>query len=204
MRAVLQVQHRFEPPRIALLAGRLCGRGWALQPLGGTHAPPACYSRGLQVKTEIGALGIMLAIAAATACGPSRAPAKPVATNVRLAVLPAESDAFPKAAQAATDSLSNATIGGIDQKQLSKVSLEVVQLSIECVEPTVACYEAVGKTLSANRLLFAQIAPDGKQVKVSVTLFDVDASVPRTVQKLFDSEQAATAGIGDLVAEATR
>ncbi|HEY5928289.1 MAG TPA: hypothetical protein VIV11_41660 [Kofleriaceae bacterium] len=124
--------------------------------------------------------------------------------NVKLAVLPAESAKFPQAAKAITDSLTNATVAGVDRKEVSKVSLEVVQLSIECLEPTVDCYQAVGKSLAANRLLFAQVSGRSKHVKITVTLFDVDAKSPKTAQKTFGSEKEATAGVADLVAEATR
>jgi hypothetical protein len=123
---------------------------------------------------------------------------------VKLAVLPTESIAFPKAARAATESLTNVRVGGIDQTRMSMVSLEIVQLSIECVEPTAACYTAVGRSLAANRLLFAQIVSEHKQLKVTVTLFDVDANHPKAVEKLFATEQEATAGVAGLVAEATR
>lgn len=126
-------------------------------------------------------------------------------TKVTLAVLPAESVSFPRAAKAATESLAAATVSGVDETQVSKVSLEVVQLSIECVEQTVECYEKVGKSLAANRLLFAQLAADGnKQVKVTVTLFDVDAREPRRAEKVFASERDASNGVAALVAEATR
>jgi hypothetical protein len=122
-----------------------------------------------------------------------------------LAVLPAESDRFPQVAEAITASLTNAAVTGIDRTEVSKVSLEVVQLSIECVEPTADCYEAVGKSLAANRLLFALLEPDGKRrVRVTVTLFDVDSRAPKTAKKVFASEQDASAGVADLVAEATR
>lgn len=136
---------------------------------------------------------------------PPAAPAQATAAKVTLAVLPAESVAFPHAAQAATQSLAAATVSGVDETQLSKVSLEVVQLSIECVEQTTDCYAKVGKSLEANRLLFAQLAPDGnKQVKVTVTLFDVDAREPKQAEKVYASEREATKGVADLVAEATR
>ncbi len=126
-------------------------------------------------------------------------------TKITLAVLPAESISFPRAAKAATESLAAATVRGVDETQVSKVSLEVVQLSIECVEQTVECYEKVGKSLAANRLLFAQLAADGnKQVKVTVTLFDVDAGEPRRAEKVFASERDASDGVAALVAEATR
>ncbi|HEY5946209.1 MAG TPA: hypothetical protein VIV40_11990 [Kofleriaceae bacterium] len=128
----------------------------------------------------------------------------PAASGVTLAVLPAESDKFPQAAHAITESLTKANVAGVAKKQVSKVSLEVVQLSIECVEPSPKCYAAVGKSLAADRLLFAQVAGSRKQVKVTVTLFDVDARAPKTAKKTFTSEQQATAGVADLVAEATR
>jgi hypothetical protein len=147
-------------------------------------------------------VGWALAVAA---CHSAPKRTAPGVTKVTLAVLPAESDAYPKAAKAITDSLTKATVSGIDERQVSKVSLEVVQLSIECVEQTSACYEAVGRSLAANRLLFAQIAPSKKkQVKVTVTLFDVDAKNPHAAEKVFANEKAATDGIGALVAEATR
>jgi hypothetical protein len=125
---------------------------------------------------------------------------------VKLVALPAESEAFPKLARAATDSLSRAQVTGLGAAQVSKVSLEVVQLSIECVDPSAACYQAVGRSLTANGLLFAQIATSKqRQLKITVTLFDVDAKAPRTkAEKVFASEDDATAGIAELVAEATR
>ncbi len=143
------------------------------------------------------------------ACGghspPPAAPTPPKV--VTLAILPAESDAFPVAAKATTDSLSRAHVAGVDRTQVSKVSLEVVQLSIECVEATPACYQQVGKTLAADRLLFAQIAPGPKrkQLKVTVSLFDVQvAGEPKTAEKVFTSEKDAQSGIDALVGEVAR
>lgn len=142
-----------------------------------------------------------IAMTCAMACGPMR---KRDANRVTLAVLPAESNDFPKAAQAYTTSLARAAVRGVDHTELSKVSLEVVQLSIECVEPTTTCYAQVGKSLAADRLLFAQLSGGKRNVKVTVTLFDVDAGTPKRAQKVFASERAATAGAARLVAEATR
>ena len=64
----------------------------------------------------------------------------------------------------------------------------------------------MGRSLTANSLLFAQIAALKKrQLKITITLFDVDARAPRTkAEKVFDSEDEATAGVAELVAEATR
>ena len=144
------------------------------------------------------------ALIACAGCAPHKPRVRPTA-KVKLAVLPAESDKFPTTARAITDSLATAEVAGIDEREVSKVSLEVVQLSIECVEPTIGCYEAVGKQLSVNRLLFAQIgAEKKKQLKVTVTLFDVDTRAPRSAQRIFANEKEASAGVADLVAEATR
>jgi len=153
------------------------------------------------------------AIAATAAC--AKPQPKPVVAAVevprlKLAVLAVESDRFPAAAAAATASLATAKVIGVDDIEVSKVSLEVVQLSIECVEPTSECYGAVGRSLSANRLLFAQIAPSSKKrraqdLRVTVTLFDVDTSAPaKTAEKVFRNERDASAGIDTLIAEATR
>ena len=143
------------------------------------------------------------------ACGSAHPPpVSPVARSPKLAlaVIPAESDAFPRAAEAVSASLAAANITGIAEKRVSRVSLEVVQLSIECVDPTRACYEAIGRSMSANRLLFARI--DGatrRQLKITVTLFDVDAkAAARTQEKVFASEDDATAGAAALVAEVAR
>ena len=139
------------------------------------------------------------------ACGharPAPASAPPAASaHVQLAVLPAESDAFPGAARAITASLTAAKITGADT-HVSKVSLEVVQLSLECVEPTPVCYDAIGRSMSANRLLFARI--DGgatkRELKVTVMLYDVDAkATARTAEAVFASESEAAAGAGALV-----
>jgi hypothetical protein len=171
------------------------------------------------------------------ACSKSSSPPakKPVAAitkpKLKLAVLAVESDKFPKVAEAATQSLAKVQLTGwaygVDEVEVSKVSLEVVQLSIECVEQTPDCYQAVGKSLAANRLLFAQIVPDApaaaaaaagpkathvrrpatkqRDIRVTVTMFDVDAQTPaKTAVKVFPSEQDATDGIDTLVAEATK
>lgn len=145
------------------------------------------------------------------ACGPARpvpaAPQPPPPSKVQLTVIPAESDAFPRAARAVSASLSSAQVAGIAATAVSRVSLEVVQLSIECVDPTDACYRAIGRSMSANRLLFARIDRGATrwQLRVTVTLYDVDAgSAKRIAAKLFPTEDHAVAGAAALVAEATQ
>jgi hypothetical protein len=166
------------------------------------------------MATHRGKFGTLL-VAAISACAHSHPPevttrastSSPApGSTAKLVVLPAESHAFPKAAKATNDSLLRAQVDGLGAAQVSKVSLEVVQLAIECVEPSITCYEAVGHSLAANDLLFAQIAAvKRQQLKVTITLFDVDAKTPRTkAEKVFASEDEATAGIAELVAKATR
>ncbi len=145
----------------------------------------------------------LLAVVVAAGCHPPPAHT-PVAHHVKLAVLPAESAAFPRAAKAATDALLGARVDA--DRQLSKVSLEVVQLSIECVDATPACLQAAGKSLAADELLFAQLAAEPKKhVRLTVTRFDVAAGRVRgTANKVFASEGEASAGAVRLVEEATR
>lgn len=155
------------------------------------------------------ASALLLSVALA-ACGhPAQTPHGPTTAGpkpVTLAVLPAESSDFPAAAKAVTDALAHAHITGVDRTQVSKVSLEVVQLSIECVEPSPACYQFVARSLSADRILFAQIAPGPKrkQLKVTVSLFAMTDLFPHTAERVFASEQEATAKVGELLAEVTR
>jgi hypothetical protein len=147
---------------------------------------------------------MMAAAMAAFGCGAH--PATPVAPAPKLvlAVMPAESMVFPGAATAASNALAHVQVKGIDEIKVWKASLEVVQMQIECVDTTPACYVAAGKELHADRLLFAQIG-GRKQVDVTVTLFDVASSTqPRTAHDVFDDEAAAIAGIPKLVAEATK
>jgi regulator of protease activity HflC (stomatin/prohibitin superfamily) len=150
----------------------------------------------------------LMSTMAMSACGQAPAPVPPVPpSKVQLAVIPAESDAFPKAARAVSASLAAAKVSGIDETRVSKVSLEVVQLSVECVDPTSACYEAIGRSMAANRLLFARIdrGTARRQLKITVTLFDVDAKAEqRTAAKVFATEAEATAGAAALVEEVTR
>ena len=151
-------------------------------------------------------------------CSHARPPARPVVAAAppppppppKLVVLLAESDRFPELARATTETLLAARVAGLATAKESKVSLEVVQLSIECVEPTAKCYAAVGKSLSANKLLLGHIAPVGKRrrdksVRVTITLFDVDEKTLKTkAERVFANETEAAAGLADLVAEATK
>jgi hypothetical protein len=159
----------------------------------------------LQSRTRVIVIGAVALFGCARAKPPEAPPY--VAGSHRLVALPADSISYPSAAERATAFLQRTRVRGFDAPELAKVSLEVAQLSIECVEPSEACYTAVGKSLSANQLLFAQFdaGPEAEQVRVSVTLFDVDgATTKRTARKVFETEQDAVYGLRDVVEEATK
>jgi hypothetical protein len=133
----------------------------------------------------------------------------PVQDNrVKLAVLPVESDSYPRAARAINDLLRNVHVRGVDDYFVSKVGLEVVQLSIECVEQSDSCYAAVGKSLMSQRLLLAQIAPMGtrrrdKGLRVTFTLFDVETgSAVNVVDHTYKNENDALGGLSELLERA--
>jgi hypothetical protein len=75
------------------------------------------------------------------------------------------------------------------------------------VEPNASCYEAVGKELAANQLLFAEIVngPRKDSIRVTITLFDVDLKKRRkAASKVFASEEDVVWGVADVIAEATK
>lgn len=123
-----------------------------------------------------------------------------------FAIIPAESERFPRAAERANASMREARIEGLDPPQMSNISLEMLQLSIECIDPTLDCYEAVGKTLQASQILFTEITRGRKrkEVEVKVTLFDVDNRKLRGKEtKRFPSEAAAEKGVEAVIAKVT-
>jgi hypothetical protein len=128
---------------------------------------------------------------------------------VKLAILPVESDSFPKLAAGLNAMLHDVQLKGVDDYFLSKVTLDVVQLSIECIEKNNSCYSQVGRSMDAQRVLLALIQPNGpakkkhKPVKVSVMLFNVDEGQPQhQSSKEFDNEEAASTGLNALMQDA--
>jgi len=123
-----------------------------------------------------------------------------------MAVFPAESAEFPKTAKAMTSALSGTKVNGVEDTLVAKTSLGDAQLLIECNDPTPDCYSAVGKSLEADRLLFAIIAKEPKKkLKISITLFDVAAHRDwGHAEKVFATEAEAAAGLDGLIHEATK
>jgi hypothetical protein len=135
----------------------------------------------------------------------------PTRHRMKLAVLPVESDSFPRLAKSINGVFHDLQVNGIEDYFLSKVTLEVAQLAIECVDQTNECWVAVGKSLSSDRMLMAQIganaAAKGKKklraVELTVTYFDVESGQPLHVSnKSFKSEDEALRGMKDLIDDA--
>jgi hypothetical protein len=167
-------------------------------------------------RLRIAALALPLIVAIGCAHKPATVdpPPPPPPPRVKLAVLKVESDQFPDVAKALNNQLREVQIKGVDDYFLSKVTLEVVQLSIECVEQTPACYQAVGRSLSAQKLLMAQISAGptprrGKRkdrvpsVGLVVTLFDVEGGEPiQRIEHSFKNENEAVQGAAEVVTAA--
>jgi hypothetical protein len=161
---------------------------------------------GSRAGQVVAALGFALLGACATTGSHSghRAAEAAQPRRVKLAVLPLESDLHPRLAKTLNELFRGARVTGVDDYFVSKVTLEVVQLSIECVDPTNACYAAVGKSLGSDQLLMATVAPSGKRrdrsVRVEITLFDVATGQPvHSAQRIFKSEGDAVGGARSLV-----
>jgi hypothetical protein len=138
--------------------------------------------------------------------GPYVLPDRPTPPKgIRLAVLPVESDGFPEVAEWFSNLLADVRVSGVDEYFKTRVALEVVQLSIECVDATPQCYSQVGKSLQANKLLMAVITAGGgrkrdRTVKVRVMLFDVDKGAEITsAEKQFKNKDEALADAEELV-----
>jgi hypothetical protein len=120
---------------------------------------------------------------------------------VRLAWLPVEPRASATLAGLLNGRLARVAVDGVTDTVQAPVSLEMAQLAIECIERTPACYSAVGRSLGADRLLWAEVerGPRGA-LTVRVSLFDVvGAALVRKVEHAYPNGAAARAGVAALV-----
>ncbi len=161
------------------------------------------------MSSRVFALGLVLLTGCPPPAAPPRTATEPPPEHrqkdrVKLAVLPVEGDVFPKLANGLNTQLAGVKMRAVDDYFMSKVTLEVVQLSIECVEATPQCYSAVGKSLAAQWLLFGSLAVRKHRhgVKVSLTLFDVNSStVVKTTEREFKNDGEALDNVPRLLAE---
>ena len=118
-----------------------------------------------------------------------------------MAVMPADSLLFADIASALDEQLGHARVVG-GRMIRAKVSMEVAQLAIECIQATPDCYAAVARSLNADRLMWAQIVPAEQKIRVTVLLFDAGAGTTAKRTRTYDGAQAARAGVAELVEHA--
>jgi len=144
---------------------------------------------------------LLLALGCASRSPPPPRTAQKAAPPARLTWLPAESTAGRGLAKAVNEQLGQVSLPGARASVKSAVSMEVAQLAIECTEPTPSCYGAVGRSLGADEMLWAELGGGGssRDVRVALLLYDVRAgAAPRRVERTFDSVDAARAGVAAL------
>jgi hypothetical protein len=159
----------------------------------------------------VGLAGPILLLSFA-ACASSQAPpvetakkAEP-AREQRLAWMPLDPFDAPAVAQAVNDQMGRVKLAGTSAGVKAAVSMEVAQLAIECIQPTPSCYTAVARSLGADRIMWAELAPvppPDEKIKITVVVFEVQGATASRRAKTFDGAEAARAGIGELVAHAT-
>jgi hypothetical protein len=135
-------------------------------------------------------LGSVLAFHVVGCAGKTPPPAAPKAAvraspyavpgGGRLVVLPAEELHFPETAHLLNDAVASVQFSNVRESAVAKVSMQVAQLSLECVEASESCYQAVGRFLLADRLLWVEVESDSDMTttagaKVTISLFGVEA-----------------------------
>jgi len=122
----------------------------------------------------------------------------------RLAWMPLDAFDGP-IAQAVNDQMSRAKPPGTSASVKAAISMEVAQLAIECIQPTPACYAAVGRSMNADRLMWAELdgAAADEKIRITVVMFDVQAGKSSRRVGTFAGVQAARAGVAELVESAS-
>jgi len=127
---------------------------------------------------------------------------KPPPPPRRLAWMPLDAFEGP-VALAINDQMRQVRPPGTSSSVKAAVSMEVAQLAIECIKPTAECYAAVGRSLNADRLMWAELEPSGDdKVVITIVMFDVEAGKSSRRAGTFADAQAARSGVADLVQRA--
>jgi hypothetical protein len=124
--------------------------------------------------------------------------------RVRLAWLPFDAVASSGLTTAVNAQLGHAKIAGVTESFQVPVSMEMAQLAIECIAKTARCYAAVGRSVGADRLLWADVERRAHgNLTLRVALFDVDrGAVVHEAAQSYPSANAAQADVETLVARA--
>lgn len=163
--------------------------------------------RAWPTRLGLGSVSLLLLCLGACASKPPpvKAVKKPEQPPARLAWMPLDPFDMPAVAKALNENLSRARPAGTIGSTKAAVSMEVAQLAIECIQPTPACYTAVGRSLNADRLMWAELDPSAsdEKIKITVVMFDVRAGTASRRAGTYDGVEAARAGAADLVAHAS-
>jgi len=167
----------------------------------------ARFARAKLLLLVMGAASLCLgACASKQPVAATRKPTAPPAPQKKLAWLPVDALDAPDVAKTINEHLARLKVAGAGERVKAAVSLEVAQLAIECTDPTPACYRAVGRSLGADQMLWAELrrnATPKRSIRIALALFDVRAGTPpKRVEKTFEGTEAARAGIGELVSNA--
>jgi hypothetical protein len=150
-----------------------------------------------------GPLALLGLVGCAHGGGSHASGASAAGPSVRLAWLPLEPLLAADVVKTVNDRLGHLAVPGAARSYRAPVSMEVAQLALECIEPTANCYAAVGRSVGADRLLWAELGPGSESdesLRVAVVLFDVRGSaVLRRVEHTYDGLDAARAGVAALV-----
>ena len=129
--------------------------------------------------------------------------ASPIPMALKVGVLPPDMLMFSDVASALSDRLAHARVSGAEPAMMAKVSMQVAQISLECVSSTEDCFAKVGRFLQVDRLLWGQIERDKDAgLKVSVAFLDVGrGAMVGHAERVFPEATAAISGLQGLVDE---
>ena len=136
--------------------------------------------------------------------GGSGPPAASAPARARMAWMPCDARAQPELAAAVNGRLEQAKVAGVKESFQASVSMQMAQLAIECIDKTPRCYTAVGRSIGADRLLWADFERAARgELTVRVSLFDVErGAIVRAAVGRYPSAKAAAGDADALVARA--
>jgi len=144
---------------------------------------------------------------AATVKQGQKGPARPAASapaRARMAWMPCDPRVQPELVAAVNGRLEQAKVADVKESFQASVSMQMAQLAIECIEKTPRCYTAVGRSIGADRLLWADLErTPGVGLTLRVSLFDVErGALVRAAEGRYPNAKAAEADLEALVARA--
>ncbi len=155
---------------------------------------------------SLAVLTLTLGCAATVKQGPGggRPASASAPARARMAWMPCDARTQPELATAVNGRLQQAKVTGVKESFQASVSMEMAQLAIECIEKTPRCYSAVGRSIGADRLLWADFDRAARgELTLRVSLFDVErGAIVRVAEGRYPSAKAAAGDVEALVARA--